>query len=292
MAMTEEISRNRFTKIYLTLWGVCILLAIVAIIFYKFGFRLNNDLAPVRVGSVEISSNVDDPQIILNNRERQIPIENGRYNLKNITPGLHSFVVSKDGFWPWAKTVLVSENNVRSLFAFMFPIDGIEIEKISRGDKYNQTLNSLNGTALPVLESDSVLINPDESTTDWLKQNVPNRKISNDGSTALYIDSNTIYLAWISESEPPPHYFCEENPCKPILPVIVTNSPIKSVDFFKDRRDLIIFTSGGVIYAIEADHEGTQNFQPLYKGDDPYFLVDNSGTLFIKDGGSLYSSNL
>ena len=133
---------------------------------------------------------------------------------------------------------------------------------------------------------------PDESLSEWIDINVPSRKLSFDKNTALFIEDNTIYIAWISDNEPPPHYFCQENPCRLKLPVIVSNDEIKAVDFYKGRGDLIIFTTGSVIYGIEADHEGTQNFQPLYKGENLLFYQDDSGVLYIRDGSSILSAIL
>ena len=101
-----------------------------------------------------------------------------------------------------------------------------------------------------------------------------------------------MYVAWISKTEPPPHYFCYENPCKFSIPVIVSADKIKSVDFYKGRRDVIIFGSGPSLYAIEADQEGTQNFQPLHRGVDPSFFLGSEGVLYIKDGDSILKANL
>lgn len=289
--MMAEIPKDRFTKVYLSIWGICILVALFALGLYKSGLRLSNDLEPVRVTAVSITSNVDSPQIYLNNREQKIKSNDGRYLLNNITPGLHSFVISKDGYWPWAKTVSIVENNARTLFAFMFPMDGIPVTKLSANTaEYIKADTAIRNLVLPVPKYAGVEFTPDESIVKWLDKNVPLRKISRDGNSALYVDSNTIYVAWISETEPTPHYFCEENPCKLIVPVIVTNSPVKSVDFYRGRSDVIIFTEGKVIYAIGADREGTQNFQPLYKGVNPYFFQDDSNVLYIKDDSSIFSS--
>ena len=54
---------KRFTKIYLTLWGVCVLVAIIFLTFYTFGFRLTGNFEPVKVGSVELLSNESGVQI-------------------------------------------------------------------------------------------------------------------------------------------------------------------------------------------------------------------------------------
>ncbi len=270
-----------------------IFLGLVALIFYKFGYRLTKELAPVKVGSIELSANEEGLQIFLNNREQLVSPASGRYILKNITPGFHSIVISKENFWPWAKTVIVTQNNVRELYAFILPMEGIATKAIpANTPEYASALKAVRDSILPEPKLGSPPLLLDESLSKWLTTNVPLRKLSSDKSTALYVEDNTIYVAWISETEPPPHYFCLENPCKFKMPVVVPNEPIKSVDFYKGRRDVILFTAGAAIYAIEVDREGTQNFQPLYKGKDPYFYQNESGVLYIKDANSLLRANL
>src|SRR3989344_3637488 len=145
-----ETSSNRFTKIYLTLWGVCILVGLFAFVLYKFGDRLTNGLEAGEVGSIEFSLNEGGLQIFLNNREQRATFTDAVYIFNKITPGLHSIVVSKDGFWPWTKTVAVSENNVRSLYAFIFPMDGISTKVLSVSTaEYKLASDNIRNTLLP-----------------------------------------------------------------------------------------------------------------------------------------------
>ncbi|MDO8590697.1 MAG: hypothetical protein Q7R65_01825 [bacterium] len=291
--MTTESADKRFTKIYLSLWGICIFVGLVSIIFYKFGYRVTNQLEPVKVGSIELSANEEGVQIFLNNREQKVPFENNRYVLRNITPGLHSIVVSKDGFWPWAKTIAVAQNNVRKLYAFLLPMDGVPIKPVaSKTPEYVSALKVIEQSLLPEPKPESPELLPDESLASWLASYVPSQKLSADKSTALYVENNTVYVAWVSDNEPLPHYFCLDNPCKFKIPVVVPNDSIKSVDFYKGRQDTVIFAAGTTIYVIDVDREGTQNFQPLYKGNDPYFYQNDKGVLYIKDGNSIFSASL
>lgn len=289
--MPPENKSDRFTKIYLLLWGICLVIGLTALIFYKSGFRLGNNFAPIKVGRVELSSNESGLQIFLDNREKKVSVSETTLTLGKITPGLHSLVVSKNGFWPWAKALTVHPNTARRVYVFLFPMDGVTPTKIPVGTTEYASASKLLRSPAPEAYAFASAPIPDESLVKWLKENVPDFIRSGDKSTALYIKDGTIYLAWISESEPPPHYFCEENPCKLTIPVIVSVQPIKSASFYKDRRDVVLFASGTTIYGIEADHEGTQNFQPLYKGDDPYFAMASS-TLYIKDGNSILKSSL
>lgn len=265
---------------------------IAAFTLYKFGFRLTNNLEPVKVSSIELTSNETVLQIFLDNKTVQVPDQNGAYRIANVTPGLHSLMVYKDGFWPWAKNVNVGENAPYSVFAFIFPMAGLLTQQIDSGsNEYNLIISDINKNIPP---KPKIYNEPsaEESYAHWVDASIPNRKLSNDKTTALFSESDTIYLAWVSDTEPPPHYFCEENPCKLQLPVTVSIEPIKNIDFYKNKRDVILFSAGSAIYAIEASRENTQNFQPIYKGKDPYFYESQDGSLYIKDGGSLFKAVL
>lgn len=291
--MEQLIPKDKFTRVYLALWGVCIFIGLTAFVFYKIGFRLTGNFSPVKVGEIELSSNQSGLQIILDNREKSVMPKEGLYRITSVSPGLHSLMVSKPDFWPWIKTFEVPANASRPVFAFLFPMDGLPTKVVSPSDPaYEDGLNKIRLNVVPEPKEGYLPYSETESFVSWLSENIPNRKISNDGSTALFVEDNSIYVAWISESEPPPHYFCQENPCKLKFPVTVSVEPIKSVGFFKDRSDVVIFAAGSALYAIEVDREGTQNFQPFYKGDDPYFYESPEGTLYIKDGDSLLKATL
>jgi len=262
-------------------------------VLYKFGFRLTSHLEPVKVGSIELNASQAVAQIFLDNKQQNPKFVNGRFVMTNITPGTHSLLVSKENAWPWAKIIAVHPNTVSRFYTFMFPMDGLSVKTILPNDSdFSKARDALKFSKLPEPKLGSSPLLPENSLKEWLELNVPDRKISADKTTALFVEDNTIYVSWISESEPPPHYFCEENPCKLRMAVTVSNQPIKSVDFYKGRNDLILFASGGALYAIEVDREGTQNFQPLYKGTDPYFAQTPAGVLYIKDGGSFLSATL
>ena len=291
--MPDDNKNKSFNKIYFFLWGICIFVGVVAFTFYKFGFRLTNRLEPVKVGAISLYSNESDLQIFLDNREQRPSFADGGFLIKNVTPGLHSLIVSKDGFWPWAKTFRSEPNSARSAYAFIFPVRGLATKPVLEGTvDYTEVLKNFRALRLPERVIHGAPFSPDESLQTWLEKNAPDRKISKDGSTALYAEDNTVYVAWISDTEPLPRYFCQENPCKLVMPVTVSVQPLKSVDFYKERRDVLLFGAGTTIYGIEVDQEGTQNFQPLFTGTDPYFYQAEGGTLYIKDGNSVSSASL
>jgi hypothetical protein len=294
MALT--IKDDKFTKVYLIIWGALLFVAFVALLFYQFGFRLADGFEPVRVGSIELLSNEDGLQIILDNRDKRAPLEGGAYYIREISPGLHSLLVFKDGFWPWVKTFYVKSNSVESVFAFLFPVNGLETELVDRASaEYAAALLSIKGNVIPKVKPDSLLpedLKDGASYMAWLSLNVQDLKVSADGSTALFVQDNIIYAVWISDTEPAPHYFCEEDQCRLKLPVTALAGEIKNLDFYKGRRDVLLFASGSVIYAIEVNPIGNQNFQPVYKGTDPYFYESPDGVIYVKDGDFVFKADL
>lgn len=280
---------NRFTKIYLTLWAICLAVAFIAFILYKQGFRIGNGLEPVKVGSIAISGNETDLDIFVDNREKRPVERDDQFIVHGVIPGLRSVLVSKAGFWPWAKTVSVPEGKTVSLYAFVFPMAGPKLEPLPLGSaEYESALKKI--AAAAVSEPQGALIAPAEgqSLSEWLQENVPNYVISSPGNAALFVRDDSIYIAWISETESPPEFFCEEDGCASEFPVTFSTAPVKNVAFYKDRPDVIIFSAGPAIYAIEANRSGTQNFEPIYRGQDPYFFAEGNGTIYIKEGKAVY----
>ena len=72
-----------------------------------------------------------------------------------------------------------------------------------------------------------------------------------------------------------------------IQTVIQPDTIIRNVDFYKDRSDAVIFSTADTVYVIEINIEGIQNFMPIYKGKNPYFIKNDSNSIYVEDGNSL-----
>lgn len=291
--MPPEQQSARFTRIYVTLWGAVALVALIVFVFYLLGYRLGSGLEPVKAGSIEVVANEKELSLFLDGREQKPAVRDGTHILKNVTPGAHSILVSKDGFWPWMKTVEVAADAPSRLYAFIFQMAGVETIPLSRGsEEYARAVRGFAEARLPELSPASPPLSPDTGVRGWIEENAPARRLSGDRHAMLYTAFDTIYIAWISDTDPPPHAFCEENPCRPVMPIVVSVQPLTSVDFYRGRNDVILFAAGTSIYSIEVSREGTQNFQPLYKGRNPRFFTDEGGTVYITDGDTILRAAL
>lgn len=284
---------DRFTKIYLTIWGICLFVALVGLILFRSGYRLTNKLALVHVGAIEITSEQSDFKIFLNNIEQKPILSNEHFLISNVTPGIYSIILSKENFWPWTKTFTVLEKETYHIYSFMLPEGGIETKTIPLNTPEHISVSQKFWTSsLPSILPYSPARKDTETIKTWLDRYAPSRKISTDGTEALYVDNNTIYLAWLPASSTPPSYFCPETKCVSQVPILVSVDEIKNADFYKDRNDVVIFSAGLNIYALEADGVGTQNFQPLFRGNNPYFFKNTPNELYIKDGTKLLKASL
>ncbi len=100
--------------------------------------------------------------------------------------------------------------------------------------------------------------------------------------------SNEIYADWLKEDSEIPYYLCGQKPCQQPFQIFKSRLPIKNIDFFPQRKDVIIMAIDNGIYALEMDKKGQQNFQSIYKGKDPTFgIIKGENYLYVLDDGSL-----
>ena len=92
-----------------------------------------------------------------------------------------------------------------------------------------------------------------------------------------------IWTEWLEKNSPLPFYLSTEKEM-----VIKTRSPIKNIDFFPSRKDVLIFAAENGVFALEIDGRSNRNMQPIYKGLNPTFSVSSSQKIvYILDDGAL-----
>lgn len=215
--------------------------------------------------------------IFLDNKKVETTtIKNQTVTLNDIHPGKHSILVYLDGHYPWSKTMYVKKGNAVKMYPFMMPTKSTK--------NFSNTI-----TILP--KNEIVKIKP------LFKKQDKNNIISKSGTGNIEIkkEDNNILVAWIGNESKIPKYFCSNSiKCKKVINIFSSKTkPIKSIGFYPERENIIIFSVGNSIYAIDINKNGTQNFQPIYTGDKPYFKIDNqNSTLYIKDGELIFSIKL
>ena len=189
--------------------------------------------------------------------------------LKRVSPGDHSVIVSLQGYYPLGKNLEVKKGNTLKLKPF-----------------------SIN----KAVDSSSVITNFTETQLDkinkLLKTSTLNKKISfsGDGNVEIKKDKNKIFATWLGDKSSIPDFLCDNNECAETTLVFKSDiGNVSSIDFYPGRDDVVIFSVGKNIYAIEIDKKGTQNFQPIYAGESPKFVVsEENSTLFVDDAGTIF----
>jgi hypothetical protein len=63
---------------------------------------------------------------------------------------------------------------------------------------------------------------------------------------------------------------------------------ITHADYAPGRTDVLLIAAKDGIFAVGVEKDDRPNFQPVYKGTSPSFVKAKDGTLYIKDGDSIF----
>ncbi len=107
-------------------------------------------------------------------------------------------------------------------------------------------------------------------------------------------DNNEVWMEWLGDETSTPYYLCDKKPCESTKYLITTfQYPIKNIDFFPQRKDVIIIAINNGVFAVEIDGRGGNLMQPIYKGANPSFAIFNKEkVIYILDNGALLAVNL
>jgi len=254
------------------------IILVPVIILYTSGYRIDKNLHFRKTGGLYISAPLSGTKIFINEKEKgETSLLQGGVFLQNLSPSTYSVLVAKDKFWPWAKELEVKEGLVTEARAFLIATDPdgeILLNDISKKDKNFPLKESeiLKRLLLPISEK---LVVTDK----------------NKDSKIFVDDSSNIWIEWLALNSPLPYYFCNNQECTSPLLVLNSKFPIRNVDFYPSRNDVLIVAVQNAIYAIEVDGRGGRILQPIYKGANPVFELENK-TLYILDGKTFIKLNL
>lgn len=196
--------------------------------------------------------------------------------LNRVSPGEHSVLVYAYNRYPWEKTVYVKKGEASKLYPFLMLTE----------------LNKETSNVTTKLTDDKISkIKPlfEEQSKNTFTS------LSYDGNVEIKKEDNSILATRLNDDTKTYDLFCDnDKKCKETINVFTPKTgKIKAMDFYPKREDVVIFTLDNGIYAIELNKNGTQNFQPIYTGDNPSFAIDDQNSLiYIKDGDLVFGVNL
>jgi len=261
------------------LTSILVFIILVPLItLYTSGYRIDKNLHIRKTGGLYISAPLSGVKIFVNEKNRgETSFLQGGIFLQNLTPDTYSILVAKDDFWPWAKKLEVKEGLVTEAKAMLIP-------KEPKGEIMLNNISKDEGT-LSVKEKEILnkLLLPKDSLTLTVDKN-RNQKIFVD-------DSDNVWIEWLALNSPLPYYFCNNQECTTPLLIIDSMYNIRNADFYPSRSDVLIVAVQNGIFAIEVDGRGGRLLQPIYKGSNPVFELDDK-TLYILDEKTLIKINL
>ena len=98
-----------------------VILAIIAIL-YSQGYVLDSGFHLSKKGGLYISAEDTGTEIFVNNKKKKMTgFLNNDIFIPSLDTGEYSVIIAKKGFWPWQKTLKVTEGYVTEARAFMVP---------------------------------------------------------------------------------------------------------------------------------------------------------------------------
>jgi hypothetical protein len=247
------------------------IVAVVALCFFYFnGYTVStNGLhAP---GRVTINVPNTGTLLYIDGSKKKTTKKDGQTLNYNLPAREHTFVLSKDGFWPWQKEIALKsrDNIVLNPFFISKTLSGSSITVAD--PEYRNIKGKISAAKLPEVTS---------------------RRLSADNKVTVWLDGNMLLASWHGSAESAPAYLCQAGSCTDAVKIFMFNTVPTSLEFYKDRNDVLLVGVGDTIGALELDIRDTQNFQPVYQGGTPRFVKSETGSLYVDDGKSLSEINL
>ena len=258
MSENAKKSSGRLVYIYFSL----AIVAILIIGLFRDSLFIRGDTGRIVIDRLEAGSAVYVDKIeskVVNSTRENV-------SLRRLHVGTHSILIVRAGFWPWLKEVEIKkgEKIFLSPFAVSENSSGFFIDESD--PEYESLLARFSALAPPDFE---------------------NKKISEDGNIAFWVDESTIFVEWLGEQGLIPSSFCNESDCPRVTVPLTVGGDIRNVDFYKGRNDVLIVSFGNGVFAIEIDSKNHQNFQPIFEGQSPQFLLKSENSIYVLDGGVL-----
>lgn len=248
--------------------GIVALLCIVALVVVIRGRPYNSLPVDQNGGSVTIFTLHADSQVVADNLSLHDTFSNKEsFTFYKLTPTAHQFAVTKNNYWPWAKTITVELQSSTTLNSFSILMKPTRDDISDKSDLYKSYKKEMNSHQLPI-------------PTSILR--------SFDGSMAVWADQNIIFAEWLGESSKIPYYFCKEKICSSRIVVLSSLYNIRSLEFLPGYNDVVVFANDTSINAIELNRDDIQNFQPIYQADMPKFVLDGDNGMIVESKDSMF----
>lgn len=282
----EPLSR-RTRSVYLILLIVLFIIVMPVAILYASGYRLA-DLSLTPTGGVFVIAPLSDALVSINGEEvGTTGLFTKSYYIDDLAPGTYVVQASREGYYPWAKTLIVEESLVTDVSAFLVPVD-LPVLEILVGTTTATTTKNVEKE-----ERDALLEAFVEATTTpelifeeeelLATSSLP---VDVRGGQGLFIEEGDLVLRWLRNASSTPSSFCETpSLCVTEFKVEYGKEIVTEAVFFETGT--LYGTEGGSVYFAETDVRPSPLTVKIYSGKGAEFRVI-SGAVYVKEGKSLF----
>ena len=232
------------------LWGIGGILLILVMVGYVRGYKPTDIFLIGKSGTLTLDLPLSETNVFIDEEKKLTTTQDNEPVEFLLSPKRHSVIISRDGYYPWTKEIVIPSKGIVKLSPIFITIN-TSGQIITKNDpEYTKLRRTVIEAPVPTKDKP---------------------KISKDGSAVLWMDDNEIIVTIASTT----------------YSVIQPDTAIRSVDFYRDRGDVVIFSTSNAIYAIEIDKAGKQNFMPIYKGISPTFYKNDPDFVYVWDNGTL-----
>ena len=164
----------------------------------------------------------------------------------------HDVIIGREGYFPWMTQVTIEPGTSHTIQP-LFITQNTTGQIITQKDaEYWNIRNRMYKEPLP-------------------SEQIPRQQ----DSVSIWVSNNTIYLS-TTQGE--------------VKEIITPKDTVRSLDFYKDRTDVIMFAADTGVYVIDAVEHATEkvvNFFPVYKGSKPIFEKSMNSSVYVLDGENL-----
>lgn len=233
------------SKSYIWLWSTIIILIII-VLGYINGFRLGGKYLIGKVGLVNIELPLSGTSIIVDGTNKMTAKKDGQQVSLELSPKKHEIVINHENFYPWIKTVSLDSGQKINIKPFFINKNPTGVMIGMRDPEYWSLRQKIEKDKLPT--KDKPLVSPDGVIKVWAEE----------GSILANLNGN-------------------------VHTIVSPQSDIKSVSFFADRTDAIVFSTDKNVFVIDVDSSTAQNFMTIYTGTDPRSIPGDIHYMYVLD---------
>ncbi|MBI2096140.1 MAG: hypothetical protein HYT43_00690 [Candidatus Taylorbacteria bacterium] len=252
-------------RLYLAALTAFFAVAIPLIILFASGYRLTRGWQIIETGGIYVHPLSEEGEVFMDDLPAQgMRLRKGLI-IQNLTPGAHTAEVREKGRRGWQKTVAVRRRMVTEVYPLLFPNEA--------------GLREVQAALESKREYESVM-------EFFAKRDRREFLTKEKGDLSVSAEGQKIFGQWEKEGEPA-QFLCGLDVCSGRVLVASFGAPVRLVEFFPDRPEILIAAAGSEVIVIEIDRRDRQHSEVIFAGEAPEAAV-KGGKIYVRDGHALY----